>query len=332
MSAAVLVGLGTVGARAARQLVDGGEFERVFVADRHATRGARAVKAFGERAELLPWRPGDALPEGTAVVVSAVPDPLDGALAHAALDGGVAYASVIDDHVAIANRLELDARARAAGVPMAVGAGLAPGLADLLARHASEVFDAVDEVRIARSGWAGPASVATLRHELRGAAIDWHDGEWRTRHRAGDEIVWFPDPIGARECAPVEMGLRLLVRAMPGLARASVSASEPDGRIRFHRHRRRGDEAEWGACRVEVWGRRDGASDVVVYGVVDRTAIAAGTTLAVTALALAGHLDAGLPDAGVFGLAAATRPVALLSELSHRGVRAAVFEGAPVTD
>jgi hypothetical protein len=332
VTAVVLAGLGAVGARAARQLVDAGEFDMVFVADRDEQRALRAVRAFGDRAELLTWEPGAALPGDVAVIASAVAEPFDGALAEAALGAGVAFTSANDDHVAIGERLALDGRAHDAGVAMAIGAGLAPGLADLLVRHAAAEFDDVDEVRVARSGWAGPASVTTLRHELRGAAIDWHDGQWRTRNRAGEEIVWFPDPIGARDCAPVEMGLRLLVAAMPRLAHASMAASEPDGRVRFHRHRRRGDEAEWGAARVEVWGWRDGTRDVVVYGVIDRTAIAAGTMLAATALALAGHLDAGLPTSGVFGLAAAQRPVVLLGELARRGVRAAVFEGAPVAD
>jgi hypothetical protein len=54
--------------------------------------------------------------------------------------------------------------------------------------------------------------------------------------------------------------------------------------------------------------------------------------LAVAALALVGEIDAGLPQSGVVGLAAASNPVALLTELADRGVRAAVFEGAPVAD
>jgi hypothetical protein len=332
MKTALLVGLGAVGSRAARQLVEGGGMERVFVADRDRARADRAAKALGPRTRAVDWSPDAPLPEGVGVVVSAVPDPLDGRLAEVAIASRVPYVSVLDDHEAITARRALAAEAIDAGALLVCGAGLAPGVSDVLARHAAESFDSVDEIRIARSGWAGPASIDTLRTELRGPVVDWHDGTIRSRHRSGEEIVWFPDPIGARDCCPVELGLTLLVDAFPEVRAVSYIASEPDGRVRFHRHRRRGDEAEWGAARVEVWGRRGASSDVVVYGVIDRTAIAAGTMLAVAALAVVGEIDAGLPPSGVVGLAAASNPVALLSELADRGVRAAVFEGAPVAD
>jgi hypothetical protein len=83
--------------------------------------------------------------------------------------------------------------------------------------------------------------------------------------------------------------------------------------------------------RVEVWGRRDGGRVPVVYGAIERTAVASGTVLGVTAAALAG----AVPDAlearpGVHGLAALARPVPFLAELARRGVKAAVFEGVPV--
>jgi len=72
----------------------------------------------------------------------------------------------------------------------------------------------------------------------------------------------------------------------------------------------------------------------MVYGVIDRTAIAAGTVLAVAAARLAG-IAPGLaarkgPSAGAHGLAALVEPVPFLAELARRGVKAAVFEGVAV--
>src|SRR5262249_41417161 len=103
-------------------------------------------------------------------------------------------------------------------------------------------------------------------------------------------------------------------------------------RVRRARSARRNPARGWGAARVEVWGWRDGHRDVVVYGVVEHTDIAAGSTLAVTTAALAGIdpvrdvLTAAGP--GVRGLRAAVDAGAFLNELSRRGVRAAAFEGA----
>jgi hypothetical protein len=72
----------------------------------------------------------------------------------------------------------------------------------------------------------------------------------------------------------------------------------------------------------------------MVYGVIDRTAVAAGTVLAVAAVRLAGiapGLDArDGPTSGVHGLAALVEPVPFLAELARRGVKAAVFEGVRV--
>jgi hypothetical protein len=72
----------------------------------------------------------------------------------------------------------------------------------------------------------------------------------------------------------------------------------------------------------------------MVYGVIDRTAIAGGTVLALTAARVAGAAP-GLaarsgPVVGVHGLAALVEPVPFLAELARRGVKAAVFEGVAV--
>ena len=60
---------------------------------------------------------------------------------------------------------------------------------------------------------------------------------------------------------------------------------------------------------------------------MDRPGVAAGAVAAVAAITVAS--DPG-QLAGAFGLAEAVDPLALLSDLARRGVKAAVFEGAPV--
>jgi hypothetical protein len=79
-----------------------------------------------------------------------------------------------------------------------------------------------------------------------------------------------------------------------------------------------------------VWGRRDGGFDCTVYGVVERTAVAAGAVLAVVGARLAGALTPRLDQPGVHGLGALLDPVPCLAELAQRGVRAAAFEGVAV--
>ena len=88
------------------------------------------------------------------------------------------------------------------------------------------------------------------------------------------------------------------------------------------------------AARVEVWGWRGNERVPVVYGVIERTAVAAGTVLGTTAARLAGLLPSITlrpgPATGVRGLGALVEPAPFLAELARRGVKAAKFEGVPV--
>jgi hypothetical protein len=85
-------------------------------------------------------------------------------------------------------------------------------------------------------------------------------------------------------------------------------------------------EGVLGAIRVEVRGRRGPVRDAVVFGAIDRPAMAAGTVAAVAAVWAA---DGRLARPGSAGLAELVdEPVSFLHELGRRGVRAAIFEGS----
>jgi hypothetical protein len=328
VSRVLLVGLGAVGVRAARQLVETDGIDRVLVAG-HRHRGvAELAEAFGDRAEASEFRPGDPLPDVDAVAC-ALPDDLDVKVVMTAVEQGIAVASCADAAPTIDRLRALGDSARSRRVTVALGCGLAPGLSDVLARHGAEAFDEVDEIAVARFGCAGPASVATVRAERSAPARDWYDGAWRSTARPAGEIVWFPEPIGARDCRTVTAGVSLLVDAFPGVPSVGVRLGEAHRR-RFGIRRRVGDEGDWGATRVEVYGRRGRERDVVVYGVIEHTTVAAGTVLALTVAQLCGAGGATIHRPGVHGLAALVSPVPFLAELAARGVRVATFEGAPV--
>jgi saccharopine dehydrogenase-like NADP-dependent oxidoreductase len=328
VSSVLLVGLGDVGIRAARQLVETDGIDRVLLAG-HRHRGVEELaETFGDRAEASEFRPGDPLPDVDAVAC-ALPDDLDVKVVTTAVAQGIAVASSTDAAPTIDRLRALSDMARSREVTVALGCGLAPGLSDVLARHGAQAFDEVDEITVARFGCSGAASVATVRAELCGRARDWYDGAWRSTARPAEEIVWFPEPIGARDCRTVTAGVSLLVDAFPGVPCVGVRLGEAQRR-RFAMHRRVGDEGEWGATRVEIYGRRGRERDVVVYGVIERTAVAAGTVLALVAAQLCGAGGSTIHRPGVHGLAALVEPVPFLSELAARGVRVATFEGAPV--
>jgi hypothetical protein len=326
VSTVLLAGLGEVGVRAARQLVETDGIDELLVAVRPRTGVAATIESLGSRARRVDWTPGEDLFSGVDAVAAALPGELDVAVASAAIRARVPCATATDASESLEEIVALDRSARAAGVTIAAGCGLAPGLACVLARHASALFDELIEVRVARCGIAGDASEWSVRGERRTNPAVRRESAWQTGTRFG-ELVWFPEPIGARDCHLVTAGGPRLAAALGDVERLTWLLAD-SGRRRVGL-RRSDPDAGWGAIRVEVFGRKAGAVDSVVYGVVDRTALAAGVVLAAATARLAGVTGSAPLVPGVHALAAVVEPVEFLADLAERGVRAAVFEGVP---
>jgi predicted dinucleotide-utilizing enzyme len=329
----LLVGAGAVGARAARQLFDTPGVERIIVADRSRSRAEGVAGALGKVAEAVP--PPSEIPGDVDVVATALPAEATPSVAHAAVQHGVPIAALTDDSETIDALLALDERARAAGSAVVVGCGLAPGLTEVLATHACDALERPDEVHVARVGAAGDECIAALRRARKERPLGMRDGEWHSERRVGHQLVWFPDPVGARECEAVASGVRLLPEAVPSARDASVVVGEPPVRrpVVAYLTRKPVDDG-WGAARVEVWGWRGTAREAIVYGVVERPGVAAGTVLAVTAARLAGlidHVELRTEALGALGLGTLVQPAPFLAELARRGVKAAAFEGVAVS-
>jgi hypothetical protein len=335
----VVVGAGIVGARVTRELLtptaSGAPSVRsVSLIGRRADRVAALARSFGSSARVT-----TAAAHGpvaidrkatTVVVTRAAGEQLD--VAREQIAQGRHVVTTTDDPVEVEQLLALDDLARDAGVTLVVGAAMAPGMSCLLVRHAAELLDRVDEVHVSRHGAAGPGCARQRLRALRGTAVDWRDGEWVRRPGfSGRELSWFPDPIGARDCYRAALAdPLLLVPALPGVGRvtARLAANRRDRALApFPVLWPPPVEGGLGAVRVELRGDRGGARETVVYGVLDRPAIAAGATAAVAALVVA----AGAEAPGATGLAGLAGTTPMLVELARRGVRAAVFEGAQAT-
>lgn len=328
----LVAGTGAVGGAAARYLGLVG-VGRILCSDRRARRARVAARAVGSPglpaghpvAEVVPWRPGRDLPGGPAVVACAMPPGPEVRAVRAAIQAGIGVVTATDDAATIADLLELGPSARAAGVTVVVGAGLAPGLADVFAGHAAEAFDVVEEIHVARCGVAGRACARVAERARGRRAFEWRGGVRTEVRRRGPELVWFPDPVGARDCVPTTDGIRLLARAFPDVALLSARRSRPGGRRLGRR------ETGPAAVRVRVWGQRGRAREVLEYGAVGEAAELAGAMLAVVAGALA-RRDERVLDLrpGVMGAAEVVRPRAVLAQLAELGTQLVAFEGVPV--
>lgn len=323
-----VVGVGAVGTRLARQLVSSPQVARVLLRDERRDRVDEVVASLAEKAVRDDG--GYLDPVEADVVVLCGPAGTHAAAAGTFLRRDQPVVSTGDAVEDVTGLLALDAEARERGGHVVVGAGFAPGLTDVLARHAAATFDEVTEVHVAKTGTAGPACARSHHRALGREALDWRDGGWvRRPGGSGRELCWFPDPVGAQDCyrGALADGL-LLVPAFPSAQRvtARMAATRRD-RLTARIPMLRPPHAEGGpgAVRVEVRGRRGTAREAMVLGVMDRPSVAAGAVAAEAVLAVGrGDLD----RVGAAGLAELVAAVPFLDALRHRGVRAAVFEGA----
>lgn len=326
----VVLGVGAVGARAARQLSSTDGLAALVVADTDRSRAGDVAASIGAPAMAATWSPR--LLDDADVAILA--GPTDGReqrrAAEAALERGVHVVSTADGLDTVRGLLDFDAEARERALSVVVGAGFAPGLSCILARHAGASFTEVEEVHVAKHGVGGPACARARERALASSGLEWAAGVWARRGAgSGRQLAWFPDPIGGRDCYRGGMpDPLLLVPAFPAVARvtARLAATQMErAKARLPALRRPPAEGTLGAVRVEVRGRRGAAQEVRVLGALDRPAVAAGAVAAVAAIWSAEERFARPGAAGLAELVA--EPVPFLRELARRGVRAAAFEG-----
>jgi len=303
-----LVGRGIVGERIARRLST--VFGEVAVVDIDTRTSRRASTGLD-----------------VVVLAHSVPHAPDAARF---LERGVGVVSVSDDLRDVRALVDLDDHARSAGVPLVVGAGMSPGLTELLARLLTSRLSSCDEIHIAIHGTAGPACARQQHRALSGRSFGFHDGAWiRPPAGSGRELCYFPEPVGPYDCYRAEFATAMLVHAsFPGVSRISgrMSANRRD---RFTAwlpmltppHR----EGGVGAARVEVRGTdASGARVTAIAGVAELVA----TATAATAIAFASHLVAGrLAEGVVLAGDADLDTVDLLRLVAQAGVRLQDFTG-----
>lgn len=322
-----VVGIGATGTHAARTLRTLYPDVPLTLIDKDHRRAHAVAQQLGAgvvAAESL----GTATPP--SVVVLCVPAGLHPTLAELGLRLGADVVSIGDAIGDVEAMFALDGAARQARRAVIVGAGYSPGLSCVLARHAADLFESVQEISVAKSGTGGPDCARQHHRALKAQNWEWRDGRWiRRRGSTGRRLAWFPDPIGALDC--YRAGLAepfLLQRSFPVAARVSarMAATRRD-RLTGWLPMLRPPHADGGpgGLRVEVWGRRNDVAEVVVYGAAGNPAQIAGTMAAVSVEALQ---QAILPTAGANGLSACHNVVALLRMLARHGVRVATFEGA----
>lgn len=330
MPTIAIVGTGATGMRIARQLSRHGDGSTVILVDDAVGVAQGAADALGHGVEA---RVGASIPPEASVVVLATRASTHVPLAQACVSGGQDVVSVGDSIADVRGLLDLDDHARSHGVRIVVGAGLMPGMSDVLAAHGRTWFDEVREVHVSKFGTGGPDCARQHHSALKGLCFDWRSGRWvRRTGGSGRELAWFPPPVAAADCYRAALAdPLLLVRVHPDVERvtARMAATRRD-RLTMHLPmlRRPHPEGLLGAVRVELRGTRRGAQLELVLGCAERPAVAAG---AVAATAVSALLEATDDDAGARGLAEWFEPRTLLQQMRTRGLRPEIFAGADET-
>lgn len=330
MTTALVVGCGSVGREAVRQLAATPTVERVLVTDADADAASALASDIGEKVVTTTWDPGERIPAAVSTVAVAVPGELDARIVERGIEGRVPVATCGEHPRSVGRLLDLHAAAVESGTTVVVGAGLAPGLSEVLARFAAGHLDEVEEVHVARYGAAGPASGRWRRRSARSPSRELLGGAWvEQRAATGRRLVDFPSPVGTQECRRAAAAVpRLLATTLPALATATFRSSLRRSDVLTGRVApAEGGGSRLGGLVVDLRGRRGSAREVVTLGAVDHLAVVTGTVLAVAAAAAGGALPELGSEPGVGPASVLVEPVPFLAELAARGVRAAEFEG-----
>lgn len=328
-----VIGLGVVGGRVARQLSASGRsvvvFDQNVELSRQIARSADVVE--------LP-DPAALDPQETPVVILAA-GPRQHSWAEVLLESGHHVVTTGDDLADIRRLLELDDLARRQDRSLVVGAAACPGLSGLLVAELASRVDRVDEIHVAFHGTGGPACARQHHVALAGEAWGWHDGDWiRRPGGSGRDLLWFPEPIGGKDCYRAALADPILLHEIfPEAQRISarMAANRRDRlTARLPMLSPPHPEGGLGGVRVEVRGSRDGERRTEVAGVAERTGIIAAAVAASCGEYVMRSVEADRwPEhrlaSGAFALGSSTlNNRILVDDVIHRGITVFEYVGA----
>ncbi len=331
VSRLAVVGCGATGTRVARQLLRGDDRASVVLVDSTAGLAEHVAASLGPD---VAWKDGTKPPKNCRIVILAMDCGDHVGAARRALEAGQHVISLSDRLADIRRLLQLNELAIDNDATLVVGAGMMPGLTDVLATHGAAWLDEVSEIHVSKFGTGGPACARQHHRSLKGICIDWRNGQWvRRAGGSGRELAWFPAPVQSADCYRAALGdPLLLVRAHPNVDRitARMAATRRD-RLTMHLPmlRRPHPEGLLGAVRVELRGIVDGVQTEVVLGCAERPAVAAGTVAAATAATL---LRNPRLATGAMGLSELVDPIPFLHDLRIRGLIPEIFVGSSGSD
>jgi lysine 6-dehydrogenase len=207
----ILGGCGAMGSEASRDLARTSDFEEIVIADAEIKKAEALTEELGGgrvRALRIDVRDEDALAEKLRdfqVVANCTTYHFGLIVTRAAIKARVNYLD-LGGLFNTPRQLELDDEAKQAGITVCLGCGATPGVTNLIARHAANQLDKVDEVHIAFASFRAiapsPGLLDTVLDEFSPGSrrFYWQDGSFvETPAFSGAKRVRFADPVGEIE-------------------------------------------------------------------------------------------------------------------------------------
>jgi len=324
----VVIGAGATGSRVARQLARSSREYQISLIDDDDRVAEDAASRLGTSVTA------NKLPSGSIdAVVLATRAESHAELAQNYLGRAHTIISTADSIPDVTALLDLDDPASANDCRIVVGAGMMPGISDVLAAHGKQWFDTITEIHVSKFGTGGPDCARQHHRALKGLCFDWRDGQWERRPGgSGRELAWFPSPVEAADCYRAALAdPLLLIRVHPDVERmTSRMAATRRDRLTMQLPMLRSPHPEGllGATRVELRGLKDGQRLDVILGCSERPAVATGAVASSTVDFMLTSDQRELRRAGAGGLAEWVDPKAFLQRLIRRGIRCEIFVGA----
>lgn len=221
-----------MGSAEAYDLVNSEHVEQVILADKDEARAKSVAKTLGNKAtgrqiDVAYYVDVVEAMRGVDVVLGATSYQHNVLLTNGAIEAGVHFCDLGGNMDVVYKQMELDARAKQAGVLILPNCGLAPGMACAIAAGAAKKFSSVDEIHIRVGGlpqhpqpplnYQLVFSPEGLVNEYLEPAERLHNGELQTIASMLDvEELEFPQPLGKMEAFNTSGGASTLVHMFKG--------------------------------------------------------------------------------------------------------------------
>jgi len=212
MRIAVLGGAGAMGMVTTRDLADSPAVSEVILCDANVEK-AKEVASWVASDKLSTRRVDisnqesliEAVKDADAVA-NATPYHLNLVVTSSVIKAGKDLTDLGGVYYMTLKQLKLDRVAREADVSVVLGCGVAPGIADMLAKYGADKLDRVNEVHIrygevnltpAKYKW----TFRTVLEEYTRGPVIYQSGKFkRLPPFSGKHLVGFPEPVGRRSC------------------------------------------------------------------------------------------------------------------------------------